>query len=157
MRPCLSRTLGVLVTLALMSPAFGEAQHTPPQEFTGPWWVAQPTATRHDFVRGWTDGYVVAWLSAEARLVAVAEQAGRAVPPDRKVAAALLVSATVLRDGFPDYGKSPAYYVDQLTTFFARYADLRDCPIGLVLKGLDSRDMLSLEEIAQWLREIWPR
>ncbi len=157
MQPRVIRALPLFLPLFLVSLAFGEAPDAGPRDLTGRWWLSQPKAARHHFVLGWTDGYLSAWLSAQARLIAVAEQAREAVPPERKLAAALLVSVTVLQEAHPDYGKPPAYYADQVTTFFATYADLRDCPIGLVLKGLDGRGPLTLEGIAHWLRETWAR
>jgi hypothetical protein len=157
MRPRPITGLGIFLPLFVVSTAFGEVRNVGPPDLTGGWWLNQPAAARHTFVRGWTDGYVMAWVSAQARLIAVVEETREAVPPDGKLAAALLVSVTVLQEAHPDYGRSPAHYADQVTTFFTSHPDLRDCPIGLVLKGLDGRNPMSLEGIAHWLRETWAR
>ncbi|HEY7676439.1 MAG TPA: hypothetical protein VIG69_05175 [Candidatus Methylomirabilis sp.] len=149
---------GALLSLVpFASLALGEAAGGGSPDADGRWWLSQPPSVRQNFVRGWTDGYTGGWLSAQARLLAVVDEARAAVPPERKLAAALLVSVTLLQEADPAYRKAPAHYADQVTTFFNTYADLRDCPVGLVLKGLDGRGALSLEEIARWLRETWPR
>lgn len=148
---------GCLLPLLLVSSAFSVGDDGGAPGVDGRWWLAQPAATRQNFIRGWTDGYATAWLSAQARLIAVVEEARAAIPPERKLAAALLVSLTVLQDANPEYRRPTAYYADQVTTFFTSYADLRECPVGLVLKGLDGRSRLSLDAIAQWLRETWAR
>ena len=143
--------------LLLGFPAAGRAVDA---EYRGPdghWWLHQTVAARHRFVQGWTDGYMSGWLSAQARLIAVVAEAREAPPPDRKVEGALLLAVTVLQEVNPDYRKRPAHYADQVTTFFTTYADLRDCPVGLVLKGLDGRGPLTIEEIARWLRMTWAR
>jgi hypothetical protein len=116
-----------------------------------------PPAVRQQFVRGWTDGYTNGWYSAQARPIAVLGEAREPGPPERNLVAALLVSLALLQEANPEYGKSPAHYADRVTTFYTRYADLRVCPVGLVLKGLDDRSDLGLDGIARWLREYWLR
>jgi len=152
-----------MLTVGFLSPLFAGllafAEMTPgySPEADGRWWLSQSPAVRQQFVRGWTDGYINGWYSAQARLIAVMEEAREVVPPEQKLVAALLVSLTVLQEANPDYGKPPAHYAEQVTTFYTRYADLRECPVGLVLKGLDDRGRLTLDAIARWLREHWLR
>lgn len=148
---------GCFLSLLFASLTFAEPPEVAPREIDGRWWLSQTAAARQRFVQGWTDGYTNGWLSAQGRLLAAAQEAHGLVPPERSLAAALLVSATVLQDANPEYRKPQAYYADQVTTFYTAYTDLRRCPVALVLKGLDGRGSLTLEEIAQWLREAWAR
>lgn len=139
----------LLVSVAVEGPARDRTPHA-----IGRWWLAQPVVLRQAFTRGWTDGYVTGWLSAQARLIALIEEAREADPPERELAAALVLTLAVLQEADPVYRRSPADYADQVTTFYTRYPDLRDHPVALVLKGLDGRGSMTLEGIARWLRDV---